>query len=319
VRILIVKTSSMGDVVHALPLAADLAAALPGAHIDWLVEEGFADIPAMSRHVRHVHRIALRRWRKALGRSETWREVAAVRHALYAERYDWAVDVQGLLKSAWMARWANCAVAGPSSSASRERVAALFYTRPVSVPRELHAVQRCRAIGAAVFGYTPDSRPRFDLNARAVPPLQVGGKYAVLLTNASRDTKLWPEAHWIALERWLAARQLKTVLFSGTEAEQQRGARLSTAMRSAVLAPRAHIDAIAATLREARVVVGLDTGLTHLAAALGRPTVGIYCDYDPKLVGLVGEGPVVSLGGIDRSPAVEDVIAAVSQVLGEAR
>jgi heptosyltransferase-1 len=309
----------MGDVVHALPLAADLAAHLPNAQIDWLVEEGFADIPAMSRHVRRVHCVALRRWRAALLQSATWTQIAAIRRDLRAERYDRVLDVQGLLKSAVMARWAGSSVAGPSSRSARERIASLLYSQAIDVPRAMHAVERCRRIGAGVFGYPIDSQPRFDLAVTAQRPALVDGPHAVLLVNASRASKLWPEDRWIALERWLAERGLGSVLFWATPDEETRTARLVSAMRRAKMAPRSAIESIAATLATAKVVIGLDTGLTQLAAALGRPAVGIYCDYDPNLAGLVGDGPVRSLGGVGQAPTVEEVIAAAQAAIGEAR
>jgi heptosyltransferase-1 len=319
VRILIVKTSSMGDVVHALPLAADLAAHVPDAQIDWLVEEGFAAIPAMSRHVRQVHRVALRRWRRSPLRSDTWREIAEARASLRARRYDRVLDVQGLLKSAWMARWTGSPVAGPSSSAARERVASQLYSQPIDVPRTLHAVERCRRIGAAVFGYASGDRPRFDLSVTASPAVEGAAPTAVLLVNASRATKLWAEDRWTELERWLAGRGLRSVLFWATPEEQARAVRLARAMQRGVVAPRSSIESIAATLASAQVVVGLDTGLAHLAAALGRPTVGIYCDYDPSLVGLLGDGPVRSLGGVAQQPSARDVIEAAEAVTSRDR
>jgi heptosyltransferase-1 len=315
VRILIVKTSSMGDVVHALPLAADLAAQVPQAQIDWVVEESFAAIPAMSRHVRRVHRVALRRWRKVALQAATWREVAAAKRTLAAEHYDWVLDAQGLLKSAWIARWARAPIAGLASDAARERIASTFYTRRIAVGRAVHAIERCRRIGAAVFGYALDGAPRFDLRTTAAEAISPSGPYAVLLPNASRATKLWPEERWIAVEHWLAQRGLESVLFWGSAEEERRARGLALNMQRAVVAPPAPIDRIASTLLRARLVIGLDTGLSHLAAALGRPTVALYCDYDPALVGLAGDGPVASLGGVDRPPSTQAVIEAAARML----
>jgi len=308
----------MGDVVHALPLAADLAANVPDVQIDWVVEESFAAIPAMSRHVGHVQTVALRRWRKTPLSTAAWQEIGAARHALREARYDCVLDAQGLLKSAWVARWAGAPVAGLSSASARERLAALFYARRIDVPRELHAVERCRRLGAAVFDYAADGSPRFDM-AVSAQPVAVASPTAVLLVNASRASKLWDEAKWVALERGLTAQGMTSVLFWGAPDEQQRVQRLAAAMQRAIAAPRSPLDGIAATLARAQVVIGLDTGLTHLAAALGRPTVGIYCDYDPQLVGLVGDGPVRSLGGVGQSPTVEDVSSAAAQVMGGAQ
>jgi heptosyltransferase-1 len=279
-----------------------------------VVEEGFAAIPAMSRHVRTVHRVALRRWRQAPFASATLAEVAAARRALRDGRYDLVLDAQGLLKSAWVARWAGAPVAGLSSTAARERTASLFYRQRFEIPRAMHAVARCRALGAQALGYAVDEPPRFDVAATAAPAIAVQGPYAVLLANASRLTKLWPLDRWVDVERWLAARGLLSLLFWGSEAEGRRSRELAAKMTRAVVAPRSSLEAIAASLAGARAVVGIDTGLTHLAAALGRPTVGIFCDYDPELVGLVGEGAVASLGGAAVQTSAAQVIEAIETI-----
>jgi heptosyltransferase-1 len=154
VRVLIVKTSSMGDVVHALPLAADIARACPGTEIDWLVEEAFSSIPAMSPHVERVQRVALRRWRHHLFEPSTRREVATLKAELRAAGFDLVLDAQGLLKSAWAARWAGAPDAGFSTAVCAS--GSLHFTRDAA-DRRLHAVERCRA-SAAAFGYEPKAR-----------------------------------------------------------------------------------------------------------------------------------------------------------------
>lgn len=321
-RILIVKTSSMGDVVHALPLASDLSRARPEATIDWVVEESFAAIPRLHRAVQRVIPIALRRWRKSPAQRQTWQEFAAARRALREGNYDAVIDCQGLVKSAIVARLARATVWGPDRASAREPLAARLYHRRVPVDRTWHAIGRNRILGAAAFGYEITDAPRFDLH---VPTLTTGaiaalasrGEYAVLLTNASRDTKLWPRDRWREVEAWLAVRGLTSLLPWGSEAELQETEARAGGMRSATLVPRATLDQLAALLGGARIVIGLDTGLSHLAAAVGAPTIGIFCDYDPRLVGITGTAPCASLGGVDRAPASADVIAAAERLLAQ--
>ncbi|MDQ3188250.1 MAG: lipopolysaccharide heptosyltransferase I [Pseudomonadota bacterium] len=320
-RILIVKTSSMGDVVHALPLAADIVRARPDATVDWLVEESFASIPPMSRYVQNVHQVALRRWRRRPFDSAVWREVRMAKNKLRAARYDLALDVQGLAKSAWLARWTGAPVAGFNSATARESLAAHFYQRSFDVPRHLHAVERCRRLGALALAYPLAGPPRFGLENKVGQRAVGSERGAVLLVNASRATKLWDEDCWLAVEGWLSQRGIASVLFWGSAAEQRRTESLAAQMQNASVRPPSSIDAIASTLSAAAIVIGLDTGLTHLAAALGRPTVGIYCDYDPALAGLLGDGTaenaVASVGSAIAPPLADDVIAAMTRVLDQ--
>jgi heptosyltransferase-1 len=319
VRILIVKTSSMGDVVHALPLAADIAQALPAAQVDWLCEEAFAAIPAMSRYVTGVHRVALRRWRKRPFDPAVWREVRIAKSALRVAHYDLVLDVQGLAKSAWLARWTGAPVTGFDSSTAREGIAAHLYQQRFEVPRSLHAIERCRRLGAAALGYAITGAPRFGIALNIEPGLSNNEPMAVLLVNASRATKLWPDERWIAVERWLAHQGMASVLFCGSADERSRSELLATRMQRAEVSPPATLSAVASTLATASVVIGLDTGLTHLAAALGRPTVGIFCDYDPALVGLTGDADagnaVISVGSAIAAPAASEVIEAAARVM----
>ncbi len=313
----------MGDVVHALPLASDLARRLPGASIDWLVEDSFAAIVGLHPAVARVITVAVRRWRSAPLAAATWRQVRAVREQLRAQRYDAILDCQGLLKSAWMARWASGPRWGPDRASAREPLAALLYTHAVAVPRGMHAINRNRALGAAACATDAGGPPEFGLRVPpgADPALSeiTAAPYAVLLTNASRSTKLWPDERWRVVASYLHQRGLRSVLFAGGEQEERETRRRADAMADARLAPRRGLDAVAAVLAGARIVVGLDTGLSHLAAAVGAPTLGIFCDYDPKLVGITGPAPCASLGGVDASPSSDAVIAAIDRLLAADR
>jgi heptosyltransferase-1 len=317
-RVLIVKTSSMGDVVHALPLASDIRRRHPEATIDWLVEDSFAAIPRLHAAVDRVITVAVRRWRKSPWSPRSLREVRAARATLRQRRYDAILDCQGLLKSAWMARWAHGPRWGPDRGSARERLASLLYSHVVTIARGQHAIARNRALGAAALATDAGSPPDFGLRAPALAEREMStalaAPYAVLLTNASRAGKFWPVAHWQAVAAHLHAHGLALLLFAGSAQEEAETRRRAEGMTGARV-ERCGLDVVAVALAGARVVVGLDTGLSHLAAALGAPTLGIYCDYDPSLVGVIGPAPCASLGGVDAAPSAEDAIAAVDNLL----
>ncbi len=306
--------------MHALPLAADIMHALPNATVDWLVEEDFASIPAMSRYVSNVYRVALRRWRRRPFDMRVWREVRLAKTALREARYDLVLDVQGLTKSAWLARWTGAPIAGFDSSSARERIAANFYQHRFDVPIHLHAVERCRRLGALALGYAATAAAQFGLEPKTAQHAMHSERIAVLLVNASRVTKLWHDERWLAVERWLAERAIASVLVWGSAAERRRTELLAGRMQRAAVLPLSSLDTIASTFLGASIVIGLDTGLTHLAAAIGRPAVGIYCDYDPALVGLIGDAQagnaVASVGSATSAPTASEVIEAAARVMG---
>jgi heptosyltransferase-1 len=314
-RILLVKTSSLGDVVHNCPAVSDLARARPGAAIDWVVEEAFAGVAALHPAVRRVIPVAIRRWRAALLSPATWSELAAFRDALRAERYDAVIDSQGLLKSALVTAAARGPRHGLDRASAREPVAARFYDHRHAVPQALHAVERNRRLAAAALGYAGGGDCDYGLRAggAALPPgLEPGrGPYALLFTMSSREDKLWPEENWRALGAWLERSGVHCLLPWGTEEERRRCGRIATAIDGAVVPPHMEIGALARLARGARCVVGVDTGLAHLAVAMGAPTVGLYCASEPALTGLYGGAQLRNLGGVGRPPAVTEVQAAI--------
>ncbi len=315
--VLLVKTSSLGDVIHNLPVVADLHARLPGLAIDWVVEENFAEVVRLHPGVREVLPVAIRRWRRALTSAQTWREAAAFRRALRERHYDQVIDTQGLVKSAIVARLARGRHCGYGAEAARERLAARFYDAPFGIPRNLHAIDRNRWLVAAVMGYGPDGPLNYGIVAPPVLFDWLGQeRYAVLLTATSRDDKLWPEAHWLALAATLADAGLSVVLPAGTEAERSRAARLAQNMSRAVLAPSLGLAPLASLLAGAALVVGVDTGLSHLAAAVGVPVLALFCASDPELTGVRRDARTINLGDRGAPPAVAEVIATSMALIG---
>jgi heptosyltransferase-1 len=315
-RILLVKTSSLGDVIHNLPVASDIRRRFPEAEIDWVVEESFAEIPRLHPAVRRVLPVAVRRWRKAPFSPETWREIGGYRRAAGADFYDAVLDTQGLLKSALLARAARGARYGYGNP--REPLAARFYDRTFSIAREQNAVLRNRQLAAAAFGYALDALPldygidATALNAGWLP----AGEYAVLLTATSRADKEWPEDDWHALGAALNATGLRCALPGGSPAERERAARIAVKLGRALAAPPMNLADLASLMAGARIVVGVDTGLVHLAAALRRPTLALYCGSDPVLTGVLGTAPHANLGGIGAPPPAAETVRVALELLG---
>jgi heptosyltransferase-1 len=196
-------------------------------------------------------------------------------------------------------------------ASAREPVAAWLYDERIAVPRALHAVERNRQLVAHAFGYRAEGPADYGLEAPPYPPAWAPrGHYVVLLHAASRPDKLWPDGHWVELARRLAARGYATVFPGGTDAERVAAARLALLVPGALAAPAMDLWTAATLLAHASLVAGVDTGLTHLAVALGRPTVGLYVATEPALTGLHGAG-ATSLGGPGRVPSVDEALAAL--------
>lgn len=314
--ILLVKTSSLGDVVHNLPVASDLHARFPDQAIDWVVEEGFADIPRLHPAVRRVIPVAIRRWRKTLLAAATWGEMAAFRRSLRREEYDAVLDTQGLLKSGLIVAAARGRKLGYDRSVAREPLAAHFYDRGFVVAKNLHAVERNRRLAAAALEYEPGAAVDYGIAASALTAAWLPARYAVLLTASSRADKQWPDAAWLQLAAWLNRRGLACVLPAGSAAERERASLLARRVEHGIAAPPLAIAQLAGLFAGAALVVGVDTGLTHLAAALGRPTIGLYGASDPLLTGVYGAASAVNLGRAGAAPAAAAVVERAERLLG---
>ena len=314
-RILLVKTSSLGDVVHNLPVASDIGAAIPEVEIDWVVEEAYAPIPALHPRVTRVIPVAVRRWRRNLLERRTRAELKSFAHELRARRYDAIIDTQGLFKSALIARAAHGPCYGMDWRSAGEPLA-IFYDRAFDIPREQNAVERNRALAARALRYTCPAAVRYELTPARVPhERQASPDYAVLIHATSARRKLWPEERWIALGKVLAGRGTAAVLPWGTEEERRRSERIAAAVPGAISPARSPLDRVAQLLAGSRCTVGVDTGLTHLAGALGVPTVGVYSATDPAATGLYGCARALNVGGIGAAPGVADVLRGLERLI----
>ena len=289
-RVLLIKTSSLGDVIHTLPALTDAARAIPGIQFDWVVEEGFAEIPAWHPAVAQVIPVAIRRWRKNL--LQTWKsgEWQRFKQRLGAGDYDLVIDAQGLFKSAVLTRYSKAPVAGLDRDSAREPLASRFYDRRYAVAKNQHALERTRQLFAQALAYElPESMGDYGLDRDAMrdpgtPP------YLLFLHGTTWASKHWPETDWRALAERMAAQGWAIRLPWGNEAERERAQRIAAGIDSAAVLPKLNLAGVAKVIAGATACVAVDTGLGHLAAALDVPTISLYGPTLPGKVGAYGRG-----------------------------
>ena len=327
-KILLVKTSSLGDVIHNLPVVNDILQHAPQAHndwqIDWIVEESFADIPRLHTGVSHVFTLAFRRWRKQLFIKKTWQEIAAFKQLIQQNQYDAIIDTQGLLKSALAMRYARGTKHGYDKQSIREPLASYFYDKTYAISYQQHAVMRNRALCALSLGYAiPTDAPdygmptdRMDIHLHTS---DLQADYMIALHGTSRDSKLWPVQHWVALGKQLALQNLNMVLPWASEAEFSRANDIANQLQNAIVLPRLSISELAGVIANAKAAVGVDTGLSHFAAALNIPTVAIYTDTNPELTGVMAGkfAPAINLGNIGEIPTVNSILESLHWIILE--
>jgi heptosyltransferase-1 len=314
-NVLFIKTSSLGDVIHHMPAIVEARRRRPNARIAWVVEEAFAPLVRIHPAVDEVVPVASRRWRHALLRAATWREVGAFARAVRSRADDEVIDTQGLVRTAVISRLARGRRHGYDFASIREPLASRFYDVRHRVSRDLHAIERNRMLTGLALGYAPEGDIDFGLE-RANVAGGAGAASAILLHATARPTKQWPEERWIALGRSLAARGLELLLPWGNETERERSERIAAGVPGARVPDRRPVDEIARRVAAARFVVGVDTGLLHLAAALGVPLVGIFVGSEPGLTGPRGRGPIAIVGGKGAMPQADAVLAALDRLVG---
>ncbi|MBF0455268.1 MAG: lipopolysaccharide heptosyltransferase I [Magnetococcales bacterium] len=301
-RILLIKTSSMGDIIHTLPAVSDLKRYRPELALDWVVEEPFAEIPAWHSHVDRIIPIALRRWRKTPWQTYKKGEVGRFITHLRRSHYSAIIDAQSLIKSAVLARLARGdGCYGPDQSWARERLAVSLYDHPVPSGHCQPVIRRTRQLFAGALGYPlPDTPPDFGLD-KGPPPLTLanttdsvlsylGRPFCLFLHGTAWASKMWPESYWMELARVVTEKSgWKVYLPWGSEAERHRAMRMAKAVGEKVeVLPFMTIGGLAGLISQARGVVGLDSGFAHLAAAMGVPCVTLFGATNPAYSGVPG-------------------------------
>jgi heptosyltransferase-1 len=305
VRVLIIKTSSLGDVIHTLSALTDAAHAIPGIRFDWVVEEGFAEIPSWHPAVDQVIPVAIRRWRKNVWQTIKSGEWKAFKQRVRERKYDLVIDAQGLVKSAWLTRYVKAPVAGLDRYSAREGLASRFYDRRLSVAVGQHAVERVRQLFAMALAYDlPEGIGNYglDLERLQLPP---AAPYVVFLHGTTWATKHWPEAYWRELAERLGRSRLQVCLPWGNQAEKDRAERIAQGLNNCQVLPRLNLAGVARVLAAAKACVAVDTGLGHLAAALDVPTISLFGPTNPGLTGAYGRVQVHQASDFPCAPCLQ--------------
>ena len=326
-NILIVRVSSLGDVMHNMPVVTDILRHYPQANIDWVVEESYASLVRLNSGVRKIIPFALRRWRRSLHSVQTRAEMRNFRDVLRADAYDAVLDTQGLFKTGLVMRMARLApggrrvgLANATEGSGYEAISRVFHTMSVPVGLRTHAVLRARMVAAAALGYAVDEPADFNLRAPNASPASwlPTRPYAVFFHATARAAKRWDVASWAQVARMLNVRGMPVLLPWGSESERQAAQQLAQQMPNAQVLPKLSMMDAVLLAQRAALAIGVDTGLTHIAAAYNRPTIELYCD-SPRWKTEGNWSPnIINLGDCGAPPNVAEVEAAVIALLGTA-
>lgn len=350
-NILIVKLSSLGDVLHNLPIVWDLRAQYPQAQIDWVVEEAYVELlqplktTAEFRGIDHIIPLAFRRWKKNLKRGEFVRsiqEFIAFKQDLQSTTYDLIIETQGLIKSALVARWANpqkmasiIGLANQTEFSGYEPWARYFYTESVQVPFHCHAVDRSRWVTAAAMNQPVPQRdqspPRFYPAAyveKLVEDARLGfastridlgfdvtRPYVLCFHATAGASKRWANEHWRSVAQYLSDQGMQVIFPWGNDQEKKVSEQLAKNISGALVPSSFSIAEAFGLIAGAQITIGVDTGLTHLSAILGRPTIELYCDSPRWKTEGYWSNSISNLGDKASPPSVEEVLAILATQL----
>lgn len=352
-KILLVKLSSLGDVLHNLPIVWDLRKQYPDAHIDWVVEEGYVSLlePLKTtqgfKGIDRVIPLGFRRWKKSLKKGEFVRsiqEFITFKKELQQTQYDLIIETQGLIKSAFVSYLASkspnariIGLANQTEYSGYEPLARKFYTESIQVPLRCHAVDRSRWLAAAACDQVPPDRaqapPQFypshylqeltDLSAPSVLPnlskdrlgFDITQPYVLCFHSTARDSKRWANDYWVTIVKELSSRGIQVVLPWGNQDEKAISAQLAKQIPHAIVPGSFSIDAAFYLVANATLTIGVDTGLTHLAAIFNRPTIEIYCDSPRWKTEAYWSEKIINLGDTQQPPSVTEVLEAIQKLM----
>ncbi len=306
-KVLLIKTSSLGDLIHCMPAVNDLAQHRPDIELHWLVEEAFIGIPGWHPFVKKSFAYAQRRWRKSYFSRQTRHEIRQLKKQLINEQYDAVIDAQGLLKSALAARWLKAPKYGYDKHSIREPLAANFYNKKFKCSLQQTAISRNKQLLAWAFDYTATSSVSFGL--KIIQPnnmLLPTEPYAIFLHGTNWESKVWPTSRWVDSAQFLISQGVKVFIPWSNEAEKLRAEDIAKSSGAQVL-DKMSLHCLSYLLQHAKIVIGCDTGLSHITAALATPTLALYGASNSELTGLVGNNVLSLQSSKSCSPCMKSV------------
>jgi len=289
-RVLVIKTSSVGGIIHTLPALTDAKRAIPSITFDWLVEETFTEIPKWHPAVDNVIPVAIRRWRKHIFQtigSNEWRQFKT---QLNKNHYDLVIDCQGLLKSGWLGRFLKAPIAGFDKLSVREPIATWFYQHKYHVSKNLHAVERIRSLFSQALNYElPKERGDYGVNRQAFFGTATEAASVLLLHECAHADRLYPELYWRDLAQQLAKDGYRVRLPWRKPEDREQAERIAEGIDGVEVLPRLNLQGFMGGLAQSSAVVSVDNGLGHLSAALDIPCLSLYGPTNPDLIGTYGK------------------------------
>ncbi|HEV2613354.1 MAG TPA: lipopolysaccharide heptosyltransferase I [Gammaproteobacteria bacterium] len=290
-RVLVIKMSSLGDVIHTLPALTDARKQNPDIQFDWVVEPAFSEIPRFHPSVKKIIPAPVRKWRKNIIQTLKNAELESFYKNLKSEKYDAVIDAQGLIKSSVISLFSKGTRYGYDRNSIREPLASFLYNKSFNISWDLHAIPRIRKLFAQSLNYNfSDEIPDYGINKANF--IQLRQNYCVLLHGTTRDDKCWPEEHWAKLIELLKPKELKILLPWGNTEEKSRAERLAENNSHVEVLPKSTLTELASILLHSNFNIAVDTGLGHLSAALDAPTISLYGPTDPKLIGTIGKNQI---------------------------
>ena len=311
-RVLIVKVSSLGDIIHTLPAVTDAKYAHKNLVFDWVVEENFVEVPSWHPAVENVIPIAIRRWRRNIVKTYLNHEFRSFKRSLQGVHYDLVIDAQGLIKSGMISRLSKGLTIGLSNRTIREPMATLFYNKVYSVPWTEHAVDRIRHLFARALSYEYD-KDHIDYGidvSRITGKVEFSDKKSVVFLHGTTwDTKHWPEYYWRHLAHIATKAGYRVYLRWGNSIERQRANFIGLDNDNVVVLDKQSLSGLASHIQQSQGVIAVDTGLGHMAAALEKPAVSLYGPTDPGLSGTFGRNQLHLNSNLNCAPCVRKICA----------